>query len=311
MSVSDIDETDKPVSGLRPPSLLSWLRRGQAPPTGTSLTRSSVSLKPRYRPTRFMRLFRRSAPAADVEAASVAAASTSYVDDRLLGEPKNADEKAPREGNSLQGWLLRLCAVLIGCYLTGLQELVFAGFTTVSCEPRGGTVRAGTNVTCEIVTAPLSSETDLSITQLGHAGPIALLETAGREHVYRVTFSTSRAGRAGVRVTHMLLWSSASVEVVPAAATGRVEVACTPRSVRVGEEVRCTVEPRDRFGNLAEVEKPEGASSSYFSVAHTGSAGELKVQDTFVAFSPNAAGRAGVAVTLDGVRSESEVQVSG
>eukprot|EP00966_Prymnesium_polylepis_P050824 1176849-Prymnesium_polylepis.1 len=77
----------------------------------------------------------------------------------------------------------------------------------------------------------------------------------------------------------MLFWSSATVEVLAGAATGRVEVACTPPRVRVGEEVRCTVVPRDRFGNVAEVEKPEGASSSYFSVAKTGVAGELTVHD--------------------------------
>ena len=251
-----------------------------------------------------MRLFRR-APAGDVEAAQAAAAF--YADDRLLGEPKSSAQKPPREG-SAQGCLVRLGAVLVGCYLTGLHELVFAGFTTISCVP--SVVRAGTNVTCQIMTAPLSSELDLSITQLGHAGPIALLEEAGREqHTYRVTFSTTHAGSAGVRVTHMLFWSTSNVEVQPAPATGSVEVACTPAHVRVGEEVRCAVTPRDQYGNIAEVEKPDGAASSYFSVTRTGNAGELSVHDSFVAFSASTAGRAGVAVTLDGIRSTSEVEV--
>ena len=50
----------------------------------------------------------------------------------------------------------------------------------------------------------------------------------------------------------------------------------------------------------AEVEKPEGAPQSYFAVARAGTAGELTVHDTYVSFAPEAAGRAGVSVTLGG-----------
>ena len=237
--------------------------------------------------------------------------SDADVDDRLLGEPKSAHQKPERlDDQSLQGWILRLCAVLAGCYLLGVHELVLAAFTSISCHPADGTVRAGTNVTCEIVTAFLSSEMALSLTQIGSAGPIALVDGT-QKHRYEVTFSTSKAGFAGVRVTHHLFWSSGSVEVMPASAFGRVEVNCDPPNVRMGQEVRCGIRPRDIYGNLAEVERPDGAAADYFSVAKTGSAGDLAVHDTFVSFFARAMGRAGISVTLNGVRTSSDVEVVG
>ena len=44
-------------------------------------------------------------------------------------------------------------------------------------------------------------------------------------------------------------------------------------------------------------------------VARSGAAGELTVHDTFVSFVPQEAGLAGVVVTLDGVRTSSDVEV--
>ena len=99
------------------------------------------------------------------------------------------------------------------------------------------------------------------------------------------------------------------VEVLPGPAIGRVELSCAPRRVRVGEEVRCAVVPRDRFGNAADVEKPAGAPATYFSVARTGGAGEVVVHDAYVSFVAATVGRAGVAVTLDRVRVLDDVEV--
>ena len=249
------------------------------------------------------RLLLRARGLPDIEAA----VEPGYVDDRLLGEPKSAQQKPPRLlWGELQRLILRLVAVLAGCYLLDLQELVLAAFTSVSCQ--AGVVRAGTNVTCEIVTASLSAETSLSITQLGGAGAIALLEGSG-EHRYQVTFATAQAGFAGVRVSHQLFWSSATVEVHPAAAVGPVDVSCTPLRVHVGDTVRCAVVPRDRFGNPAEVEKPNSAPDDYFGVTAMGRADELAVHDTHVSFIARAAGRAGIVVILDGARTSSDVEV--
>lgn len=90
---------------------------------------------------------------------------------------------------------------------------------------------------------------------------------------------------------------------------GEPGLECAPKRVRVGEDVRCAVVPRDRFGNAADVEKPTGAPASYFSVARTGGAGEVVVQDASVSFAAAQVGRAGVAVTLDGVRVQDDVEV--
>ena len=233
--------------------------------------------------------------------------SGTYVDDRLSHEPKSRMQKLrsggllPERRTPLLTWL----AIILLCYTVSLQEQIFALFTSVHCAP--ATVRAGTNATCSISTFQLAAETDLSITQLGEAGTIVLRSTA--PHAYQVGFSTVKAGGAGVRVKHALSTSWSMVEVLPGAAVGRVELDCLPKRVHVGEEVRCTIVPRDRFGNAADVEKPEGASASYFSVARTGGAGEVVVQDAFVAFAATKAGRAGVAVTLDGMRVQDDVEV--
>ena len=66
---------------------------------------------------------------------------------------------------------------------------------------------------------------------------------------------------------------------------------------------------RDRFGNAADVERPSGAPTSYFSVARTGGAGGVKVRDAFVSFAATRAGLAGIAVTLGGVRVQDDVEV--
>ena len=65
------------------------------------------------------------------------------------------------------------------------QDLLLAALTSVRCDPEGA-VRAGTNVTCEITTGSLASEADLSVTQLGLAGPITVLSES--PHAYRVRF---------------------------------------------------------------------------------------------------------------------------
>jgi hypothetical protein len=231
-----------------------------------------------------------------------------YVDDRLSHEePKSRMQKLrsggllPERRTPLLTWL----AIILLCYTVSLQEQVFALFTSVRCTP--ATVRAGTNATCSISTFQLAAETDLSITQLGEAGNIVLRSTA--PHAYQVSFSTAKAGGAGVRVKHALSTSWSMVEVLPGPAIGRVELECAPKRVRVGEDVRCAVVPRDRFGNAADVEKPTGAPASYFSVARTGGAGEVVVQDASVSFAAAQVGRAGVAVTLDGVRVQDDVEV--
>lgn len=226
-----------------------------------------------------------------------------YVDERLLGEPKSHTQKG-RMGRT-PPWLTWL-AVIVFCYTVSLQEQLFALLTSVRCYPE--TVLAGANATCTITTFFLAAEADLSITQLGAAGPVALL--GAQPHRYDVSFSTATAGGAGVRVQHALVSSWSLIEVLPAPAAGKVEVSCAPQRVRPGQEVRCTVVPRDRFGNEADVEKPADAPASFFSVTRTGGAGELTVHDTYVAFAAGAEpGRAGVAVTLGGVRVEASVEV--
>ena len=227
--------------------------------------------------------------------------SSDYVDDRLSYEPKYKRKLLPASKVPLLTWL----AVMLVCYTLQLQEQLYAFFTSVRCEPP--IVRAGTNVTCAISTFQLAHETDLSITQLGTAGPIVALST--QPHAYRVRFSTAKAGGAGVRVQHVLASSWSMVEVLPGPAVGRVEVGCEPRRVAVGEEVRCTVVPRDRFGNHADVEKPADAPADYFSVRPTGGAGKVTVYDTYVSFAAVRGPLAGVVVTLGSARVEAQVDV--
>ena len=243
--------------------------------------------------------------AKDVEAGA-------FVDDRLAAEPKAHKPRA--EASSLPVRLARVAALLGACYLVGVHELVFAALTSVRCAPT--TVRAGANVTCDVATGALSSDADLSITQTGGAGQIALLSEGA--HAYRITFGTRAAGAAGVRVSHSIFWSHAAVEVLAGPAV-TVEVDCSladgVTAAAVGSEVRCAVTPRDAYGNAAEVEKPEGAPEGYFTVTHVGGASKLAVHDTEVSFvvaQPvgGKAGRAGVAVTLDGTRVESTVAVA-
>jgi hypothetical protein len=235
-------------------------------------------------------------------------ASSTYVDDRLSHEEPKSRMQKLRSGGLLRERrtpLLTWLAIILLCYTVSLQEQVFALFTSVHCSP--ATVPAGANVTCSISTFQLAAETDLSITQLGEAGSIVLRSTA--PHAYQVSFGTAKAGGAGVRVKHALSTSWSMVEVLPGPAIGRVELSCAPRRVRVGEEVRCAVVPRDSLGNAADVEKPAGAPATYFSVARTGGAGEVVVHDAYVSFVAATVGRAGVAVTLDRVRVLDDVEV--
>ena len=231
----------------------------------------------------------------------------SFVDDRLAAEPKAHADKTRAEPVSGFVKLLRIAALVVCCYLVGVQELVLAAFTSVSCAPVVAT--AGSNVTCDVQTGMLSSEADLSITQIGAAGRIVLLSESA--HAYRVAFGTRAAGAAGVRVAHSIFWSVASVEVVAGPAV-RVEVDCGEQSAAVGTEVRCAVMPRDAFGNVADVEPPEGRAKSYFAVARVGGATDLKVHDAHVSFvvGGEVGARCGIAVTLDGTRVESTVEVA-
>ena len=171
-------------------------------------------------------------------------------------------------------------------------------------------MRAGSNVTCTITRSALASESDLSITQVGGAGPIALVGERATE--YRVAFSTRAAGAAGVRVTHSLFWRNAWVQVL-AGPAATVDVACQPAQVAPQAQVSCAVTPRDLFGNAAEVEKPAGAAAIYFSVQAVGSARDIAVHDAHVTFvAGDASGsRAGIAVVLAGTRAESIVAVVG
>lgn len=238
-------------------------------------------------------------------AAAEAHADAAWVDDRLTGEPR-PHRKPPRPAASLQ--IAKVLLVLAACWFVGVQDLIFAAFTTVRCGEGAGPVAAGSNVTCVVSTSRLSSEADLSITQLGLAGPIVMLSSTG--HTHTISFATGPAGRAGVRVSHAVFWTSAMVDVAAGpAAPGHVEVSCSPPSVPLGKEVRCAVTPRDRWGSAAEVVRPEGAPPGYFAVSKVGGARELAVHDSYVAFVAAEAGRAGVAVTLGGVRAESVVDV--
>lgn len=244
----------------------------------------------------------RPAGAADVETTS----STVFVDPRLAvsEEPKLHKQRRAEGEVGTVWWLVRVGGLVLICYLVGVQQCAFAALTTVHCSP--ATVRAGTNITCEIVTSPHASESGLRLTQLGVAGSPALTDDTA--HSYRVSLATSLAGGGGVRVSHLLFWSTSVVEVL-AGQPVSVVVSCAPPIVAVGAEVQCAVEPRDRFGNVAEVERPPSGASNFFTVARLGSARELVVHDTYVSFVPIEVGVAGVAVTLDGQRVESRVSV--
>ena len=152
----------------------------------------------------------------------------------------------------------------------------------------------------------------LSITQLGVAGALVLTNDA--QHRYTLTFATRVTGDAGVRATHLPFWSSSVVEVLADIAVS-VDVHCVPPRVSPGSDVRCAIEPRDRFGNVAEVEPPPSGVKNFFTVARLGNARDLVVHDTYVSFRAGAppdgeaSTSAGVVVTLDGRRVESTVSV--
>ena len=227
-------------------------------------------------------------------------------------DPRTGSSKTAKPNKdastSATAFYLRLGAALVACYLLGVQDLLLAALTSVNCQP--STIRAGSNVTCEITTGALSSEADLSITQTGSAGRIIMLSDVA--HAYRVAFSTRLAGQAGVRVSHSIFWSSASVEVIAKPAV-LVEIACEPKAAPVGSSVRCAVTPRDEYGNAAEVEKPEeGGDGHYFAVTHVGGAKDLAVHDADVSFvvGGEVGSKAGIAVTLNGRRVEGTVEVT-
>jgi hypothetical protein len=250
-------------------------------------------------------IMRRGHADADAEAAD----GQSWVDDRLAAEPKAPGQKRSRDAKTFSAKnLMRLGAIAAACWLIGAHQLVFAIFTGVSCSP--STVRAGSNISCTITRSALASESDLSITQVGNAGAITLVDEASTQ--YRVTFSTRAAGAAGVRVTHSLFWRTSWAEV-QAAPAATVDVACEPAQVAPRAEVRCAVTPRDVFGNVAEVEKPPGASADYFSVQAVGGARDIVVHDEHVSLVAGDApgSRAGIAVVLAGTRMEGSVAVIG
>ena len=183
-----------------------------------------------------------------------------------------------------------------------MQELVYAAFTSVSCEPP--TVRAGTNVSCDVRTLALSRERGLTLTQLGFAGALVLERSA--PHDYRVSFATNVSGRAGVLVEHGYLWTTSVVDVAPGpAAPGHVEVACEPPRVAVGEQVHCRVVPCG--GWAADRGRADGGRP--ITVARLESRrSEPTVHDDQKSFAAAAAGRAGVVVTLGGRSPVHEVE---
>lgn len=231
-----------------------------------------------------------------------------WIDPRtLVGEPKTPGQKLAREASvSAATRLLQLTGMLIACYLIGVHEMLLTGLTSVTCSPE--MIKAGSNATCEIRSGPFTSDSGLSITQVGVAGRIALVDE--RNGAYRIVFATRLVGDAGVRVSHGIFSSVSTVEVIPGPAIV-VEAECSPPRVAPSATVTCAVTPRDRFGNAASVEKPEGADDKYFALSGLGSARELAIHDFDVTFKAgNQPGeRAGIAVTLNGGRVESTVQV--
>ena len=82
-----------------------------------------------------------------------------FVDPRT-GSSKTA--KPNKDANSsTAAFYLRLGAALVACYLLGVQDLLLAALTSVNCQP--STVRAGSNVTCEITTGAPVSYTHLTL----------------------------------------------------------------------------------------------------------------------------------------------------
>lgn len=194
----------------------------------------------------------------DAESTSSVQMAEAWVDPRLrlAEEPKTPSSKGHTfagAGGSVcsRRECLMLTALFVLAYLSGAEEIIFAYFTTLRCEP--AIIRAGTNVTCEMSTSAYSREYDLSISQRGGAGPIELL--ASEPHWYRVTFATGTAGAAGLRARHAIFWTSSWVEVVAGPAVSAA-VECGPPRVAPGAKVHCMVTTRDAHGNLAEVEKP-------------------------------------------------------
>ena len=222
----------------------------------------------------------------------------------LLGDEPSKSRRRRAIENWQRGRILPVVGLLAVFYLLDVQELVYAAFTSVSCDPP--TVRAGVNVSCDVRTLALSRERGLTLTQLGFAGALVLERSA--PHDYRVSFATNVSGRAGVLVEHGYFWTTSVVDVAPGPASpGHVEVACEPPRVAVGEQVRCKVVPCDEFWNPTEVEQ---TAAGHFTVARSGSAGELTVHDDHVSFAATAAGRAGVVVTLGGRSRQHEVEVT-
>lgn len=229
---------------------------------------------------------------------------SSWVDDRLAAEPK-LDAQKRRRGISVQ-LLLRIGTLVLIAYVVRVQDLLFASLTSVACTP--ATVQAGANVTCDITTSRFASEMGLSITPLGSAGLLTLIADTTRTH--RIGFTTKMTGDAGVRVTHFLFFATSVVNVLPGPVVA-VDVRCWPNEVAPGSNVKCSVEPRDAFANLAEVERPADAPADFFAVTRIGTAADLVVHDAFVSFVAQAPGQAGVRIILNGRRAaESVVTVS-
>ena len=237
-----------------------------------------------------------------------------FVDPRVAAqqatEPKAPSDKPQSSlagDGGLGARLARIAAALVACYLLGVQEILFAALTSVHCSP--ATVSAGSNVTCDVQTGAFSSDVDLSITQTGNAGKITMVSESA--HAYRISFATRVAGAAGVKLTHSVFRSAASVDVIAGPARS-VDVDCTPKLAITDAEVRCAVTPRDIYGNVADVEpSARGGTRPRFTVSFLGRATNLAVHDEHVSFVV-AAGlghTAGIAVSLDGRRVESTVEI--
>ena len=235
----------------------------------------------------------------------VEAAETTWIDDRLAGESKA--HKSPRGSGYSPRSIAQLIALAVVCWTIGVHEMIFAAFTRVHCTPL--LVRAGSNASCIVQRSILSSDNGLTITQVGTAGTIMMMDEQSTS--YHVSFTTRASGAAGVRVTHAWFWHTAWVEVIPAPAVA-VDVACRPQQVPPGADVRCAVTPRDAFGNPGAVEKPMAVSAKFFSVSAIGSASQLAVHDEYVSFvaGDQVGSRAGIVVTLAGKPVESSVQIT-
>ena len=118
------------------------------------------------------------------------AGGTEWADPRLARQPDERkihryDDAKKASAFSTRPRVTTLVLIFFAAsYLLGIPELLLALGTSVRCGDATGLAAAGANVTCVVATAALASESDLSITQVGTAGTIALVNEAARTHDY-------------------------------------------------------------------------------------------------------------------------------